>query len=135
MAFSASRRSPNTLSAIDKQVHAFKRRTLATAFSDKGLKLLEDRILRNVDIFTSVLDPCDDASLGDKEWGSPKLMSHLSTWLTFDIIGEITYAKSFDLLRSPKLRWIPSVYNHMSRRGMMVRAIGVGYLSILGSQC
>ncbi|KAJ5151733.1 hypothetical protein N7492_010028 [Penicillium capsulatum] len=119
VAYSASRRSPNILSAIDKNVHGFKRRTLATALSDRGLKELEGRILEHVDDFTTILGT-DDGSLSDPSgWKQPTPVATMCNWLAFDIMGDITYGKSFDMQQSPALRWIASVYSKMSHRGMM----------------
>ncbi|KAJ5267074.1 hypothetical protein N7478_009882 [Penicillium angulare] len=119
-AYSASRRSPNVLSAIDKNVHSFKRRTLAAVFSQRGMNEIESRILEHVEKFTDLLGTKDDSPsfLDASGWRSPKLMTQVCDWLSFDIIGDITYGKSFDMLRSPDLRWVPSVYSKMSHRGM-----------------
>ena len=107
--------------ACPETVHSFKRRTLATAFSQREFKGMEDRVLTHVKEFTDLLGMDDDNSISiDSEWKSTKLMTELCDWIAFDIIGDITYGKSFDMLRSPNLRWVPSVYSKMSRRGMAV---------------
>lgn len=120
-AYSASRRNPNILSAIDKNVHAFKRRALAAALSDRGLKDLEARILGHVEDFVALLGTDDEPSEDASGWKHAKPIATMCEWLSFDIIGEITYGRSFDMLHSTRLRWLPSVYSMISLRGVMVR--------------
>lgn len=45
---SASRQTPNTLTATDKATHGFKRRILAQVFSTEGIKAIEERLLVNI---------------------------------------------------------------------------------------
>lgn len=129
-AYSASRRSPNILSAIDKNVHAFKRRTIAGALSDRGLKKLEERILGHIKDFVALLGTGDGTSEDARGWMHAKPIATMCEWLSFDIIGEITYSRSFDMLHSPQLRWLPSVYSMMSLRGVMVRSQSLTYFAV-----
>ncbi|KAJ5081335.1 hypothetical protein NUU61_009599 [Penicillium alfredii] len=121
VALSASRRTPNVLSVVDKQLHAFKRRTLAHVFYDQNMKHIEDRIIEKIKGFTDLLGSADDG-LPVKEknsWGSPTPMTNPCNWLSFDIISDLTYSQSFNMLKSPELRWVPEVYTSMSYRSMV----------------
>ncbi|KOS42691.1 hypothetical protein ACN38_g6432 [Penicillium nordicum] len=118
--YSASRRSPNILSVVDKNVHAFKRRTMASAFSDRGLKDIEGQILNHIQKFTTFLCPKSaESSEEPNGWPSPINVATVCDWLAFDLIGDITYGRSFGMLDSPNKRWVPPVYTKMSHRGMM----------------
>lgn len=122
VALSASRRTPNVLSVVDKQLHAFKRRTLAHVFYDQNMKQIEDRIIEKIKGFTDLLGSADDG-LPVKEknsWGSPTPMTNPCNWLSFDVISDLTYSQSFNMLKSPELRWVPEVYTSMSYRSMVV---------------
>lgn len=52
---SASRKTPNTISATDKTVHGFKRRIMSQVFSDQGLRAVEDRFMARISDFISLL--------------------------------------------------------------------------------
>ncbi|KAL2823230.1 cytochrome P450 [Aspergillus cavernicola] len=131
MALSASRRSPNILSVIDKSVSSFKRRTLAPVFNDNGLKHFEDRIIGHVKRFTALLDPGsasteptvprggEEKAENGNTWGPVVDVADVSNWFAFDAISSISYGRSFRMLESPEMRWLPTVYTVMSRRSMI----------------
>lgn len=48
---SASRNTPNTLTATDKSFHGFQRRILTQVFSNEGIKSIEECLLVNVGDF------------------------------------------------------------------------------------
>lgn len=124
---SASRRTPNTITAVDKTLHGFKRRILTQVYSDQGLKAIEGRILANIYDFTNLLGAAKDEprleSKGANEWGQAKNMASMCDWLAFDIISDLCYGEDFDMLHSPKLRWFPSVVRNIAQRSVMVRYI------------
>ncbi|RMY98591.1 hypothetical protein D0864_04334 [Hortaea werneckii] len=55
-AFSASRSMSNTISALDKRTHAFKRRVQGQVLSEPALKAVEDRMLQQVQHFIDYID-------------------------------------------------------------------------------
>lgn len=57
---SVSRTTPNTISAIDKKAHAFKRRIQNQVFSDAGLKTVEKRVMN---MFKNSLHTLDQMSM------------------------------------------------------------------------
>ncbi|KAH8422253.1 cytochrome P450 [Aspergillus melleus] len=121
---SASRRTPNTITAVDKTVHGFKRRIMGQVFSDSGLRSVQDRFLMNIRDFTGLL--CYDDRPGgpdngnkDGGWGPTKDMGQICGWLAFDIISGLCYDEDFHMLHSPDLRWFPSVIQKIGQRTMM----------------
>ncbi|PYH88844.1 cytochrome P450 monooxygenase [Aspergillus ellipticus CBS 707.79] len=116
VAISASRRTPNIVTTIDKDVHGFKRRILAQVFSERGIKEIEDRVLDNISDFVDLLGSDTDATTG---WSTPKDFAQACNWLTFDVISGLCYGEDFDMLKSSKMRWFPTVINKIGQRGMI----------------
>jgi cytochrome P450 len=82
----------NTLSTVDKDVHAQKRRILSSGFSEKALRSSESFITKNVDRWCELLFQGKNC----KEWTQPMNMSDLADGLVFDMMGEMCFGKSFD---------------------------------------
>ena len=122
-AMSASRRTTNTMSAIDNGDANFKRRVHSRFLSDQNLRLLEPRLLANVDEFLNLLTASPDVKAeqpDDGSWGSSVNVSELCNWLTFDVITDFCYGEGVGMLRSPSNRWFFGAIRAMSWRGMMV---------------
>ncbi|KAJ5895675.1 hypothetical protein N7495_007366 [Penicillium taxi] len=113
---SASLHAPNTISCIDKQAHAFKKRILTQVFTHAALKGVEDRILFHVRRFCDKIAPDDKSNETKKNWGHIKDMAALSDYVAFDIISDLCYGKSFDMLRSKKFRSFTKITTTLSRR-------------------
>lgn len=92
-------------SAIDKDVHATKRKALSHGFSEQALKGLEEYMISNIRKWLDVL--IEGAADETKGWTSAKNMTDHSNWLTFDILGDLCFGQSFDLITSPEHREIP----------------------------
>ena len=114
---SPSRYTPNTLTAISKNIHTFRRRILTQAFSDQNIKEMEDRIQRNISSFLDILTTDSEPESG---WSSPKNMSQMCDWLAFDVITDLSYGNDLDMLNSPQMRWFPSVVRKISQRSLIV---------------
>ena len=89
--FSKNEKNINTLRAVDKVVHARKRRTLAQAFSEKAIKSAEIFIIKHLDRWCELL--VEDAG---NEWSAPKNMAKWCDYLMFDILGDLCFGKSFE---------------------------------------
>ncbi|RDH27046.1 cytochrome P450 [Aspergillus welwitschiae] len=113
---SPSRYTPNTLTAISKDIHTFRRRILTQAFSDQNIKEMEDRIQRNISSFLDILTTDSEPESG---WSSPKNMSQMCDWLAFDVITDLSYGNDLDMLNSPQMRWFPSVVRKISQRSLI----------------
>lgn len=137
LVMSASLHAPNTISSIDKKAHAFKKRILAQVFTNSALKGVEDRILSHAIKFCDMLlgdsnasDPNpSNSSMGQKSsWGPVRNLATLSDYLAFDIISDLCYGKSFDMLQSDKFRSFTKITTTLSRRNAVV-----GFHTVNGS--
>ncbi|MCJ1396735.1 hypothetical protein MMC18_009627 [Xylographa bjoerkii] len=82
----------NTLSVIDKSKHAFQRKVLSAAFSDKAVCSAETFVVRKVDRWCDIIT---DSSRDD--WGPPKNMSEWAEYLVFDVLGDLTFGRNFKI--------------------------------------
>lgn len=85
---------------INKDAHARKRRILSHAFSDTALRSLEEYMIQNIELWCTLLTEGEG-------WSEVKDMSRWSNYLTFDILGELCFGKSFGLMTSPAQRYLP----------------------------
>lgn len=127
---SASRKTPNTLTSIDKSTHGFKRRILTQVFSTEGIKSIEERLLVNIRDFVNLLgrkgnefgDTTKESdSAANDGWSETKHLAPMCDWVTFDVISDLCYGKDFDMLHKPNMRWFPSVVLKITQRSMTVR--------------
>lgn len=94
----------STHSVIDKTVHSRKRRVLSHAFSENALRSLETYMIQNVNSWLSILG---DSQTTDKaQWSSPKNMTQLANYVTFDVLGDLCFGKPFGLLQDLN-RFVP----------------------------
>ncbi|KAF4471556.1 Isotrichodermin C-15 hydroxylase [Fusarium albosuccineum] len=90
---------PDIVFTIDPEKHREQRRALSHAFSEKALRGAEEVIRSHVRLFTDRL-----GSYGGETGGVD--MSTVYNWLTFDIIGELTFGDSFGSVAD----WQPHIY-------------------------
>jgi cytochrome P450 len=86
-------KNENTLTLTDKMAYARKRRVLNSAFSEKAVRSAESFVINNIDRWNEILVDGSDG----KEWTQPKNASEITNQLIFDIVGDLTFGKSFDL--------------------------------------
>ncbi|OJJ77418.1 hypothetical protein ASPBRDRAFT_50308 [Aspergillus brasiliensis CBS 101740] len=113
---SPSRYTSNTLTAISKNIHTFKRRILTQAFPDQSIQEMEGRIQENISSFLDILISGTGSESG---WSSPKNISEKCDWLAFDVITDLSYGNDLDMLNSPQMRWFPSVIRKISQRSLI----------------
>ncbi|KIX92471.1 uncharacterized protein Z520_11791 [Fonsecaea multimorphosa CBS 102226] len=97
---------PNSFSAVDRQLHAHRRRVLAPAFTDAALLSMEPHILHHIRRFFDV------GILGGgnaEPWSVEVDMSHWGNYLTFDVMGDLAFAKDFDMLGGKESRALPDL--------------------------
>ncbi|KAE8389275.1 cytochrome P450 [Aspergillus alliaceus] len=121
---SASIHAQNTMSCINKQAHAFKRRILSQVFTEHALKGVEDRILSHVRQFCAILggpflSKAPDSSVG---WGPSMDLAPLCDYLSFDVISDLCYGKSFSMLESDRHRHVPKITKMLGRRNAVCSA-------------
>jgi len=91
------RRNPKvvtTFSATDKKEHAFRRRIISHGFSEAALRSMEGEILSNITIFCGKIG--EGAS--GHSWSVPRNMAKWASYLTFDVLGSLSFGKSFGML-------------------------------------
>ncbi|KAG5660139.1 hypothetical protein KAF25_003661 [Fusarium avenaceum] len=91
---------PNVLFTTDPQDHRSQRKSLSHAFGAKALRDNEESVQAHVKVLIE--------QLGQRAGpGSDGVnMSEVFNWLTFDIIGDLTFGESFDALN----QWKPNVW-------------------------
>ncbi|KAH8687912.1 cytochrome P450 monooxygenase [Tricladium varicosporioides] len=90
-AFPAIKGVYNTHNAIDKTLHGRKRRVLSQAFSDNALKGMEELMIVHIQQFSSILSNKDAV-------GGSRNLSDWFSYLSYDVMGELCFGKSFDML-------------------------------------
>lgn len=95
----------STHSAVDKDVHAFKRRVLNGGFSEQALRNLEPLMIATIDRWLIALGA--DGSKETKGWTKPKNMAKWSNYVTLDVLGDLCFGKPFGMLESDAYRDIP----------------------------
>jgi hypothetical protein len=126
-AFPANKNTFNVHSSIDKNAHARKRRVLSHAFSDGAIKSMEKYVLDKVRTFCRVLPqaPLDllkvqHASSEGEKWSGAQNMGSLSDYLAFDIMGELAFGKSFDMMETPTNRFASTLVGNAAHRHLIV---------------
>jgi hypothetical protein len=131
-AFPANKHTFNVHSSIDKVAHARKRRVLSHAFSDTAIKAMEKYVLDKIRTFCRVLPQSQSdvtgGSLSHSEggsWSEAKNMADFCDWLAFDIMGELAFGKSFDMLESPNNRFASTLVGNAAHRHLIVMLTSV----------
>jgi hypothetical protein len=92
----------NTFTAIDREQHRAKRRMLSYAFSEDALSGMDSLVQGHVRRW------CDHLGQGATRdtWTKGINMGILSTYLTFDVLGDLCFGKPFDVVDSDKMRFV-----------------------------
>jgi hypothetical protein len=98
-----------THSMIDRSAHAHRRRIMSHAFSDKAIRSAENFILQNVRTWTDVLGEPKPTGEKDDGWSRKRNMGLWSTYLNFDIMGDLAFGKTFSCMLSEANRWVPEI--------------------------
>lgn len=94
-------KQPSIISARDPIEHSIQRKSLSAAFSAKALRDQEDVVYRYVDMFIAQI-----GKLGGTATKGINI-SEAFNWLTFDIIGDLTFGESFDAVKNGKTHpWV-----------------------------
>jgi cytochrome P450 len=97
----------NTWNATSIEVHGRKRRVLNYAFSEAALRSCESFLHSNIDRWLELLGSAVEEDGG---WTKPQDMAVWVTWLVFDILGDLSFGKSFDMKEpDSNLRHIPEM--------------------------
>ncbi|KAH8430736.1 cytochrome P450 [Aspergillus melleus] len=91
--------SVSIFNAIDKDVHARKKRVMSQAFSDQALRAMEPHIISSIREWCGAIGKdagSKSKSGGSDRWTEPKDMAHWSACMVFDVLGEICFGRSFE---------------------------------------
>lgn len=132
LAFPAAPGVFSTHTAIDRHAHARKRRVMSHAFSDAALKGLENLVLVHIRSFiyrlggrdsnASLCNPRGSPDPARKEWTEPRNLSAWSSYLAFDVMGDLCFGKSFGMLGDkPENREAVFLLAQAARRHNIVR--------------
>jgi cytochrome P450 len=113
----------NTHNAIDKTMHGRKRRVLSQAFSDNALKGMEDVMLLHVRQLCSVLAGYDGNFETYDQKGNVKNMGNWFSYLSYDVMGELCFGKSFDMLVSDSQRHKVGLVDRAANRHYVVSSV------------
>lgn len=121
-AFPAIKGVYNTHNAIDKTIHGRKRRVLSQAFSDNALKGMEDVMLLHVRQLCAALagERPDGSSAGNEKKNVVRNMGDWFSYLTYDVMGELCFGKSFDMLVSSGRRQLVELVDRAANRHYVV---------------
>lgn len=116
-AFPAIKGVYNTHNAIDKTMHGRKRRVLSQAFSEAALKGMEDVMLLHVRQLCAVLAGSGfDADESQDRKGLVRNMGNWFSYLSYDVMGELCFGKSFDMLITDSRRHMIGLVDRAANR-------------------
>lgn len=95
------------LNPEDKTLKAtFGRRAIEHGFSDKSLRAVEESLVEDVHIWCTHLgEGASDA----ERWTPPKDAQEWSSYLTYDMMSDMTYGKRVDYMGSDENRHVPGL--------------------------
>lgn len=101
---------PSLFNAISKEVHAKKRKVLSHAFSDKAMRSMEEYMLTHIRTFSAGLTS-----------SKPINMCKWTEYLSFDVMGELSFGQTFEMLTSSKNRYVHDLMVSSAHYCQMVR--------------
>jgi cytochrome P450 len=119
-AFPAIKGVWNTHNAIDKSVHGRKRRVLSQAFSDNALKGMESVMLLHVRQLCSILGA---GGVEKMEEGGCWNMADWFSYLSYDVMGELCFGKSYDMLVDGARRGVIGLVDRAAFRHYVVGSL------------
>jgi cytochrome P450 len=102
----------NTFNLTDKTSHARRRRILSTVFSEVAIRSAEAFVIKHIDRWCELV-----LEEREKEWTEPLNMSKWFHYLVFDIVGDLTFGRSFDAkeLEENSFKNIPETLANFSK--------------------
>ncbi|KAL7271928.1 hypothetical protein RUND412_005291 [Rhizina undulata] len=104
----------NTFNCTDRQVHAAKRKVLAHAFTETALRSMEQYYLPHIESLCDII-ASGDQSLpipGNDKEKNGKWRGDMGLWanyLTYDIMGELTFGTDFHMMYEETNRSVPDL--------------------------
>lgn len=97
LSFPARPNAFSTHTAIDRAAHARKRRVMSHAFSEAALRGVEEYVLGHIRLFIQKLAGGGDPG-APVTWTEPRNVAKWSTYLGFDVMGDLSFGRSFEML-------------------------------------
>lgn len=125
LAFLASKGASSTHSAIDRSMHARKRRVLSQAFSDVAIKSMEKHLLSHIRQFCQNLGERNLITFSTQQleeksqWTPAKNVSDQANYMTFDIMGDLCFGKAFGMLERPDNRFAIDLIGNAAHRHLI----------------
>lgn len=102
----------SSLTTIDHDLRAKKKRVVSSALSDNSLSGIEELVLRSIRKFTKRLgEPAAQLTAGQdgpegESWSSPKTMTNWADYLSFDVMGDFCFSGPFEMLDKEDSRFV-----------------------------
>ncbi|KAK3360693.1 cytochrome P450 [Lasiosphaeria hispida] len=111
--------APGLVTALDHYLHAAIRRQLSPGFSSRALTIQEGVVHQYVDLLVQRWRETIALGHGETEVDVMRWFNYL----TFDILGDLAFAESFECLqRSEYHRWISLIFDNLKFNGAMISA-------------
>ncbi|KAK0617473.1 cytochrome P450 monooxygenase [Immersiella caudata] len=107
----------NIASATDLTVHSRKKRLMSHAFSDAALRSYENTVLAKIQLLCRQLP--DPAAFG----GEYKNMARWLAYLTYDIMGKLTFSHEYNMLTSDDGHFIQPVIDTFQHGQIILGAV------------
>jgi hypothetical protein len=117
--FSHYFRAPSVLTTITAKGHGRKRRIISQGLSDEAIAAMEDHVLKHVRkfcdkllrpvIFESGISVNHVSEDLKGPWSQAKDMSRWASYLTFDIMGDLCFSNTFNMLDSSENHYMLDV--------------------------
>ncbi|KAJ9615089.1 hypothetical protein H2200_001163 [Cladophialophora chaetospira] len=95
--------APTTFSERNEALHATKRRLLSHAFSERAIQDSEQYVSANINIWLNQLGA---GPLSSNGWTAEKNVATWVNYLTFDILADLAYGRSFEMLTKKDMRFV-----------------------------
>ncbi|KAM6482884.1 cytochrome P450 [Trichoderma sp. SZMC 28011] len=94
-----------SLTTVDHKAHAFRRRVNVTAITPAAVKEFEDQVTPHLDEFISIIgEGAGSKSQGEHGWSPGKDMSYAVAFCIADIMGSVTFGRTWNVQRDSKYR-------------------------------
>jgi len=104
-------------SEIDRSKHTFRRRVIDQAFSERALAGAEGLILEHAQSWIE----CLGADTSESGWTPPRDMNDWCNWLSFDMMGDMTFGRDFGCVTKGEHRFVPGVVLNATKFVYVVR--------------
>lgn len=99
-------KAANILTLRDKTQHGVRRRILSQGFSESALRSFEPAILSHIEQFVHKISPWEIET--DGKWSTAWNMSRECDYLAFDMMADVVFSGSYNMMEKPDNRHIIS---------------------------